>query len=124
MEGGEVSLYYDPLLGKLIVHAADRGAALDRMARALAELRVVGVDTSAPFHRRVMQEPAFRSGDVTIRYLDEHPELQGGAPDEGLLRRAAVAAALLEDEARTRRTARRMSIAAAGGSRWRDQGWR
>jgi acetyl-CoA carboxylase, biotin carboxylase subunit len=123
-EGGEVSLYYDPLLGKLIVHAADRPAALDRMARALAELRVVGVDTSAPFHRRVMQEPAFRSGDITIRYLDEHADLLAPVPDDDLLRRAAVAAVLLEDEARTRRTARRMAMAATSGSAWRERGWR
>jgi acetyl-CoA carboxylase, biotin carboxylase subunit len=123
-EGGEVSLYYDPLLGKLIVHAADRASALDRMARALAELRVIGVDTSASFHRRVMQEPEFRSGDITIRYLDRHPELLTEPLDDDVLKRAAVAAALLEEEARTRRTARRVASASDAGSRWRDRGWR
>jgi acetyl-CoA carboxylase, biotin carboxylase subunit len=124
-EGVDVSLYYDPLLGKLIVHAPTREAALDRMARALAELRVVGVATSAPFHRRVMAEPDFRSGDITIRYLDEHAGLLESRQDEELLRNAAVAAALLEDEARSRRAARRtMPGPATAGSRWRDTGWR
>jgi acetyl-CoA carboxylase, biotin carboxylase subunit len=123
-EGVDVSLYYDPLLGKLVVHGPDRTAALDRMERALAELRIVGVQTSAPFHRRVMAEPSFRAGDVTIRYLDEHPELAAMDLDEDVLRMAAVAAALLEEESRTRRGAQRIDTPAAGGSRWRGGGWR
>ena len=50
-EGFEVGLHYDPLLAKLIVHAPDRGAAVARMARALDELVVDGLDTSASWHR-------------------------------------------------------------------------
>jgi acetyl-CoA carboxylase, biotin carboxylase subunit len=123
-EGVEVSLYYDPLLGKLIVHAPDRGAALDRMARALAELRIAGVETSTAFHRRVMAEPAFRAGDVTIRYLEEHEDLVAAQPDEDVMRLAALAAALLEDEARARRGAQRIEEAATPQSRWRAGGWR
>ncbi|HSJ23983.1 MAG TPA: acetyl-CoA carboxylase biotin carboxylase subunit [Longimicrobiales bacterium] len=124
-EGVDVSLYYDPLLGKLIVHAPTREAALDRMSRALAELRIIGVETSVPFHRRVMMEPDFRSGDITIRYLDEHAALLDAEPAAETLRAAAVAAALLEDEARNRRTARRtLGGARPAASRWRDMGWR
>lgn len=123
-EGAEVSLFYDPLLGKLIVHAPDRARAIDRMARALAELRIVGVETSTSFHRRVMAEPDFRAGDVTIRYLDEHDDLVQPMRDEELMRAAAVAAALLEDEARSRRGTMRMPQAAHGRSGWRDLGWR
>src|SRR5690606_28615049 len=70
--GYEVSLYYDPLLGKLIVHAPDRATAIERMQRALAELRVVGIETSVPFHRLVMTEPDFRAGEIDIRYLEKH----------------------------------------------------
>jgi acetyl-CoA carboxylase, biotin carboxylase subunit len=123
-EGVEVSLYYDPLLGKLIVHAPDRVTALDRMARALAELSIAGVETSTAFHRRVMAEPSFRAGDVTIRYLEEHPGLAAMEPDEDVLRLAALSAALLEDEARARRGARRIEPAATPNSRWRGGGWR
>ncbi|CAN5708513.1 acetyl-CoA carboxylase biotin carboxylase subunit [soil metagenome] len=122
--GTEVSLFYDPLLGKLIVHAPDRARAIERMSRALAELRVVGVQTSTSFHRRVMAEPDFRAGDVTIRYLDEHEDLVRPVIDDELLRAAAVAAALLEDEARSRRGTLRMPQAAPGRSGWRDLGWR
>jgi len=125
MEGFEVSLYYDPLLGKLIVHGPDRAAAIERMRRALAELRIVGVETSAPFHRKVMEEPDFRAGNVDIRYLEKHPGLQGGEPDEEMLRVAALAAAMLEEEDRQRRAVRRIGTTTAGaGSGWRDRGWR
>jgi acetyl-CoA carboxylase, biotin carboxylase subunit len=124
-EGVEVSRYYDPLLGKLIVHGVDRAAAVDRMARALAELQVAGVDTSTAFHRMVMNEPDFRAGDVTIRYLEEHAALVELELDEQTLRAAAAAAALLEHEARRRRGAQRITGgAAANASRWRDTGWR
>jgi acetyl-CoA carboxylase biotin carboxylase subunit len=122
--GSEVSRYYDPLLGKLIVHAPDRASALDRMTRALAELYVRGVATSVPFHRRVLQEPDFRAGNVTIRYIDEHPELLAWGADERLLGAAAVAAALLEDEARTARASQRIGSGSAGPSGWRDLHWR
>jgi acetyl-CoA carboxylase, biotin carboxylase subunit len=124
VEGVDVSLYYDPLLGKLIAYGPDRAAALERMARALAELRVVGVETSAAFHRRVMEEPDFRAGNVTIRYLEEHEDLLAAGADEETLRLAALSAALLEDEARARRGSRRIEPAAGPHSRWRDTGWR
>jgi acetyl-CoA carboxylase, biotin carboxylase subunit len=123
-EGVEIGLFYDPLLGKLIVHAPDRATALDRMGRALAELRVVGVETSTAFHRRVMLEPDFRRGDVTIRYLEEHGDLLAPAASEELLRDAAVAAALLEDATRARRGGQRIAVDGSGRSGWRGGGWR
>jgi acetyl-CoA carboxylase biotin carboxylase subunit len=123
-EGVDVGLFYDPLLGKLIVHAPDRESAMDRMSRALAELRVVGVETSASFHRRVMEEPDFRSGDVTIRYLEEHPDMLTLSLSDDVIRSAAVAAALLEDASRTRRGTRRMPADDRGRGGWRAGGWR
>jgi acetyl-CoA carboxylase, biotin carboxylase subunit len=102
-QGLEVGLHYDPLLGKLIVHAPDRIGAVDRMARALDELVVEGVDTSVHFLRRVMQEEDFRAGELSIRYLEEHPDLLNAAGDrkgdQGIHTAAAVAA-LLEVEHR------------------------
>jgi acetyl-CoA carboxylase, biotin carboxylase subunit len=123
-EGDEVSLFYDPLLAKLIVHAPTRELAIDRMVRALDELRVVGVETSAPFHRRVLREPDFRAGRLDIRYIDRHPELLEREPSESTLQTCAVAAALLAEEERRLRAVRRVDTAAAGSSRWRDMGWR
>ena len=98
--GQEVGLHYDPLLGKLITAGRDREAAVDRMLRALDELVVEGVATCAPFHMRALQEPDFRAGRLSIRYLEDHPELTEGSLDENRRRAAAVAAALLEDRER------------------------
>ncbi len=92
--GSEIGLHYDPLLGKLIVHAASRTDAIARMKRALGELVIHGVDTSVPFHLRVMDESDFVKGDLTIAYLEDHAELL--RPSDGDVRLLALAAALLE----------------------------
>ena len=89
------------------------------MARALDELVVDGVDTSASWHRRVMDEPDFRAGRLTIRYVEDHPELAAEAADPALVRAAAVAAALLEEEDRTRRRTPRLGARDAALSPWR-----
>ena len=102
INGFEVGLHYDPLLGKLIVHAPTRGAAIRRMARALGEMVIRGVDTCIPFHRRVMDEGDFQKGDFSIRYLEEHPDLMDGGDDQELLRAAATAAVLLQEKERGR----------------------
>jgi acetyl-CoA carboxylase, biotin carboxylase subunit len=124
--GTEVGLHYDPMLAKLIVHAPTRREAIDRMKRALAELRVVGVETSAPFHLRVMDEPDFRAGRLDIRYLERHEEeLLGAGHDEETLRAVALAAALLEEEARTTRRGARMASPTAGQGGWSGRsGWK
>jgi acetyl-CoA carboxylase biotin carboxylase subunit len=124
LEGSEVSLYYDPLLAKLIVHAADRSAAIDRMQRALSELDVAGVETSTGFLRRVMAEPDFRNGQFDIRYLETHRELFESAGDESTLRIVALAAAMLEHEARKRRATDRIDRQEGRQNGWRSRGWR
>jgi len=122
-EGFDVSLFYDPLLGKLIVHAEDRALAIERMDRALAELRLVGVESSTHFHRRIMREPDFRTGRIDIRYLERHPELARWTPPDDLLEVAAAAAALLEHEARMRRGVRRIEPRTDGRTGWRRTDW-
>ncbi|HEY0303729.1 MAG TPA: ATP-grasp domain-containing protein, partial [Longimicrobiales bacterium] len=123
-EGSEVSLYYDPMLAKLIVHAADRAAAIERMTRALRELNIVGVETSVPFHLRVLREADFRKGNIDIKYLDKHPEVLNAAPNETMAKVAAVAAALLEEEDRQRRAVRRIGETESTGTKnWRATGW-
>ncbi|MGD2121513.1 MAG: acetyl-CoA carboxylase biotin carboxylase subunit [Gemmatimonadota bacterium] len=100
--GFEVGLHYDPLLGKLIVHAPSRDSAIRRMARALEELVIRGVETCVPFHRRVMSEGDFRNGDLSIRYLEDHPDLMDETAQEEILRAAAATAALLQEKERKR----------------------
>jgi acetyl-CoA carboxylase biotin carboxylase subunit len=69
-EGSEISIHYDPLVAKLIVWAADREKALCRLERALAELRVEGIRTTAPLFRALLADPDFRSGTLDIGMLD------------------------------------------------------
>ncbi len=104
--GLEIGPHYDPLLGKLVAWGPDRAGAVRRMARALDELVLVGVPTSAPFHRRVMRHEAFLRGELSVRFVEDHPELTAAAVDAETLGVVAAAAALLEDDARGVRSAR------------------
>jgi len=120
--GTEIGLHYDPLLGKLIVHAPTREEAILRMGRALDELVIEGVETSSPFLRRVMDESDFRSGQLSIRYLEEHPSLLvgEGASEEAEVHAAAVLG-LLESEWRAKRSPPRIGAGGGGAplSSWR-----
>jgi acetyl-CoA carboxylase biotin carboxylase subunit len=121
--GYEVGLSYDPMLAKLIVHAPTRDEAINRMRRALGELRLVGLDSSVPFHLRVMDEPDFRAGRLDIRYLENHEaELLNIPLDDETLHLAALAAALLEEETRDRRVASRTPARSSRGSGWTGRG--
>jgi len=71
-EGGEVSLYYDSMISKLIVHAQDRHEAIERMKRALREYRILGVSTNIPVCLFVLEHPAFTGGDFSTHFLQEH----------------------------------------------------
>jgi acetyl-CoA carboxylase, biotin carboxylase subunit len=117
--GYEVGLFYDPMLAKLIVHAKTREEAIDRMKRALLELRVVGVETSVPFHLRVMDEPDFRAGRLDIRYLEKHEarfsaRAGRGDPARGRARRRAAGGGGADAPRGRPRTARRRPAGAAG----------
>ena len=66
---------FDSLLAKLIVWGIDRQQAIRRLDAALAETMILGVETFIPLHRAILSEEDFRNRDVTIRYLEEHPDL-------------------------------------------------
>ncbi|MCY0385999.1 urea carboxylase [Robbsia sp. Bb-Pol-6] len=68
--GTEVSPNYDPMLAKLIVHAADRDAAIAAMTRALAQTRLSGIATNLDYLRQVVAGEAFQSGQVSTKALD------------------------------------------------------
>ena len=120
--GSDIGRHYDPLLGKLIVHAGSRPAAIARMKRALGELVIHGVETSVPFHLRVMDEHDFGEGDLTITYIEEHPELL--QPSDGEVRLVALAAALLEHGGWGRKGSPRINGPHGRGlSAWQASGW-
>lgn len=99
-EDAAISVYYDPLIAKLIVHAADRSQGLDRMARALREFLVLGVKTSIPLHRWLVGHADVRSGQVDTAWLErEWSPAHAQATQAEEVETAAVAAALLVDAA-------------------------
>jgi acetyl-CoA carboxylase, biotin carboxylase subunit len=67
--GSRVPPYYDSLMAKIVVHAADRPAALQRMRHALAATRIEGVATNLAFHADVLADPEFTTGSVDTSYL-------------------------------------------------------
>ena len=67
--GARIPPFYDSLMAKIIVHAADRPAALERMRDALAATRIEGVATNLAFHLDVMADPEFQAGGVDTSYL-------------------------------------------------------
>ncbi len=68
--GYRIPPYYDSLIGKLIVHAEDRPAALARLRRALTEMIVDGVDTTLPLFNALVEDPDIQAGDYDIHWLE------------------------------------------------------
>jgi acetyl-CoA carboxylase, biotin carboxylase subunit len=102
--GSEVGLYYDPMLGKLIVWGADREQAVTRMRRALVDLIILGVETSRDFHIRMMDDAEFRRGDIDIQWLERRlASILERRPPEETARVAAIAGALLAERDRATR---------------------
>lgn len=71
--GSEVTPFYDSMIGKLIVTASDRIAALDLLTDVLDETQIEGLATNLDFHRWLVRQPEVRAGSVTTRFLDETP---------------------------------------------------
>src|SRR3954447_18144393 len=75
-EGGEISMFYDPMIAKLCSYGKTRNAAIDRMRRALDEFYVRGVSHNVPFLAALMAHPRFRAGKLTTNFIAE--EFKGG----------------------------------------------
>jgi len=75
--GYEMPGCFDSLLAKLIVWGQDRDEAIAKMKAALAETTLIGVDTVIPLHQAILDEPDFIARDVTIQYIEDHPNLLG-----------------------------------------------
>jgi acetyl-CoA/propionyl-CoA carboxylase, biotin carboxylase, biotin carboxyl carrier protein len=78
--GDEVSQYYDNLVGKLVVWGRDREEARLRMLRALAELEVEGIRTTAPAHVAILSHPDFAAGEHSTKWVEERLDLSGVGP--------------------------------------------
>jgi acetyl-CoA carboxylase biotin carboxylase subunit len=97
MEGGEVSVYYDPLLAKLIVWAETREAAIARAHAALRQFVVLGLRTNIAFLGRILEHERFARAEVDTGFLDEVGASLGQALASEEVPLAALAAAALHD---------------------------
>ena len=70
-EGGEISPYYDPMIAKLITHAGTRRAAIDAQAEALDGFFIDGIRHNIPFLAALMQNPRWRSGELSTNFINE-----------------------------------------------------
>ncbi len=121
-EGYTVPRFYDTLLAKLIVWGVDRAAAIDRMARALAEYRVVGVRTTLPALAHIVAHEDFRAGRLSTRLLERiMPDL---AAVHGRLRSVALIAAAVAEYERLGQRTLSPSAAADAWRSGRRPGWR
>ncbi len=71
-KGMEVSIYYDPMLAKLVVRGATRDLALDRLVRCLGELHISGVRTNVPFLLAILETDVFRDGSYHTGYVEQN----------------------------------------------------
>ncbi|AYD03189.1 acetyl/propionyl/methylcrotonyl-CoA carboxylase subunit alpha [Neorhizobium sp. NCHU2750] len=105
-EGGEISMYYDPMIAKLCSWAADRITAIDAMRDALDAFEVEGIGHNLPFLSAVMDQQRFRSGQLTTAYIaEEFPDGFSGvkpAPSDG--RKLAAIAVLVHQALEERAT--------------------
>lgn len=74
VEGDDVSVFYDPMITKLVVWDTDRARALQRLTEALSDYKIAGVTTNIPFLYNLASSAAFRRGDVDTGFIEEHQE--------------------------------------------------
>jgi len=105
-EGGEISMFYDPMIAKLCTWGPTRADAIEEMRLALDTFEVEGIGHNLPFCSAVMDHPRFASGNITTAFIAEEYEggFTGATLDSSLLRRAAAAAAAMNRVAEIRRT--------------------
>jgi 3-methylcrotonyl-CoA carboxylase alpha subunit len=117
-EGDEVSVFYDPMIAKLIAWGSDRDESVRRLQDALAQTALLGVKTNLAFLERVVGHPAFLAGETDTGFIERHradllPETTV-VPIEALV--AAAARVFLDEQA---------AIASVSASPWNDtRGWR
>ena len=117
-EGDDVSVFYDPMIAKLVAWGDDRAECARRMCDALAQTELLGVKTNLAFLERIVRHPAFLAGDTDTSFIEKHrADLlppSGAVPVEALV--AAAARVYLDERARAE---------GAAASPWNDvSGWR
>lgn len=114
--GSQVGIEFDPMLAKVIVHAATRREAALRLARVLETTRIQGLTTNRDFLVSVLRQPAFLEGDTTTDFIDRIDPARSITPDQSNLIEAAIAAAMVAQGDRRAKATRLKSLR----SGWRN----
>lgn len=113
-QGMEIPIYYDPMIAKLITYADTRTAAIQKMKQAIADYKIVGLETTLPFGKFVMENEQFVSGDIDTHFVKKYysPEalLKGQKAEEAL---AAEIAIKYYQEQKTK-----LAVPAVGSDEW------
>ena len=121
-EGYEVPIHYDALISKLVAYGGSRAEAIERMRRALAEYRVLGIKTTLPFFERVLEHEDFLSGEYDTSFVERlatsRPERRAERPIDVAIAAAAIHAFL------DRQAVRGATAAAPAVSAWWGNGVR
>ena len=123
VEGDQISIFYDPMIAKLIVWDQDRPMALARLRDALAQCEIVGPKSNIGFLEQLVRHPAIVDASIDTGYLDRHLDefMPPDAAEPGLLLAAATATLLMQEAAARTRAA----LSTDAGSPWTiADGWR
>ncbi len=93
-EGDEISMFYDPMIAKLITHGKDRATAIDTHVKALERLEIKGIQDNSPFLAAVLDQKRFQSGKITTGYIkEEFPQGFHGVDASAEVEKVIIAAA-------------------------------
>jgi len=132
-QGAKVTVFYDPMVAKLVVWGRDRVEAIERLRRALSEFVVKGIKTSIPFHQKLVHHPKFLEGHYDTGFIEQHMAGGKGGPssaatdaDSAEARRVAFLMAAIVAYKRDKQRASVTTAAAtgAGGDPWKSFGRR
>ena len=103
-EGGEISMFYDPMIAKLCTAGTDRLSAIDKMRDALDRFEIEGIGHNVPFLQAVMDHPRWQSGEISTAFIaEEYPDgFSGVAPDTDVVEKIALVAAAMHYTAQLR----------------------
>lgn len=122
-EGYEIPLYYDPMIGKLIVWATTRQFAIERMRRVLYEFKITGLKTNLSYLRRIMYAPAFVKGEYDTSFLEKYSRsLQRSNGENEEIENMALIAAYVDYLFNLEENSPVRTVDARPISRWREFG--
>ncbi len=121
-EGSEISVFYDPMIAKLVTHAPTRLEAIDAMATALDSFVIEGIQPNIPFLTALMQHPRWREGRLSTGFIaEEYPDGFSGRPLDEEARKVLASAALAMEMVRKERLDHLTGRLRPHSGRWRSE---